>query len=96
MTHAASLPPLRDMLRQNDLQTMLENARLTAAAPASRERMEEASRQIHQTMYRAALGQVTEEERRTILTILRPCCPEMLYSQAISTWSFHAALTDET
>ena len=51
-----------------------------AAAAAGPDRAKEAERQIHAAMYRFALGQITEDERRCILGILRPCCPEMFVS----------------
>jgi len=54
---------------------MMANARLTAAATDSPERTDEAKRQVHQAMYRFALGEITEEERQQILTLLKPCCP---------------------
>ena len=63
------------MLRRNDVETMLENARLTASAAEGPERTQEASRQIHHAMFACALGQITEEERHNVLSILRPCCP---------------------
>jgi hypothetical protein len=68
-------PGLRYILRRNDVRTLLANARLTAAAADGPERTEEARRQIHKAMYRFALGEITDEERRQILTLLEPCCP---------------------
>jgi hypothetical protein len=63
---------------------MLANARLTAATADGPERIEEAKRQVHQTMYRFALGDITEEERRQILTLLEPCCPGTFLSPKLS------------
>jgi len=65
------------MLRRNDAETMLENARLTARYPQSEERDQEASRLIHHVMYACTLGEITAEERRAILAILQPCCPDL-------------------
>ena len=59
---------------------MLENARLTAAAPGSPEQADEAARQVHRAMYEFALGAITADERRQILTILHPSCPDMFFS----------------
>ena len=69
-------PGLRNILRRNEVRTMIANARLTAAADDSPERTEEAKRQIHKAMYRFALGEITEEEPRQILTLLEPCCAD--------------------
>ena len=79
MGHISTSPGLRDTLRHNAVKTMLENARLTAAADESTERSEEAQRQVHQAMYRFGLGQITEEERRQILALLKPCCPGIFF-----------------
>jgi hypothetical protein len=61
---------------------MLANASLTRDAPDDRERTAEAARQIHQAMYRFALGQISEAERTRVLQILRPCCPEIFVTPA--------------
>ena len=66
---------LRDTLRRNDVETMLDNARLILRHPPGEERDQEASRLIHHAMYASTLGHITTEERREILAILRPCCP---------------------
>jgi hypothetical protein len=60
---------------------MLTNARLTAAAADDPERAQEARRQVYGAMYRYALGHITEQERSRLLSILRPCCPEVFCSQ---------------
>ena len=81
-----SLPTLRlvpaslcQTIRQNEMETMLKNARLTANAAATADRAAEASRQVHLAMYRFALGQITEQERQQILAILQPCCPTIFF-----------------
>ena len=79
MSSISTSPSLRDTIRHNDVTTMLENARLTAAAKESTERFEEARRQVHQAMYRFGLGQITEQERRQILVLLEPCCPAIFF-----------------
>ena len=79
MSRIFTSPSLRDTLRHNDVKTMLENARLTAASADNAERSEEAQRQIHQAMYRFGLGQITDEERRQILVLLEPCCPGIFF-----------------
>jgi len=66
---------LATVVRRNEVQTMLENARLTRDHPDGAERMETARRQVYRVLYKAALGEITEGERRQILDILRPCCP---------------------
>jgi hypothetical protein len=58
---------------------MLKNARLTVARSDDPECAQEAERQIHQTMYRFALGQITGQERERILSLLRPCCPGIFF-----------------
>ena len=63
---------------------MMLNARLTAAAADGTERAEEAQRQVYQTMYRHAVGQMTAEERDHLLAILRPCCPDGFFAPTIS------------
>ena len=76
-------PGLRNILRRNEVRTMMANARLTAAAGDGFEKTQEAKRQVHQTMYRFALGEITDEERRQILTLLRPCCPGVFFSPIV-------------
>ena len=68
---------LHEILRHNDVETILHNARITAECADAEERRKEAIRQVHVAMYRAGLSQITAEEREQILTILRPCCPEV-------------------
>ena len=68
---------LHEVLRQNDVETMLRNARITAQCHDGVEKRQEAVRQVHLAMYRAGLSQITAEEREQILTIVRPCCPEV-------------------
>ena len=59
------------------METVLGNARLTACSADSRERTEQARRQVRMVLYESALGQITREEREEILAVLRPCCPDM-------------------
>jgi len=59
---------------------MLRNAHVTAQSDGGPERKHEAIRQVHLAMYRFALGQITEDERQRLLSILRPCCPEVFVS----------------
>ena len=59
---------------------MLRNARITAHWDDGPVKAEEAIRQVHLAMYRSALGLITEDEREQILTVLRPCCPEVFVS----------------
>lgn len=61
---------------------MLRNAHVTAQSDGGPERKHEAIRQVHLAMYRFALGQITEDERKRLLSILRPCCPEVFVSPA--------------
>jgi len=68
---------LHEVLRHNDVETMLRNARITAQCHDGSERRLEAVRQVHLAMYRAGLCQITVEEREQILEILRPYCPEV-------------------
>jgi hypothetical protein len=68
---------LATILRQNDVETMLQNARLTRDWPDREENRAEAERQVRMAMYRSALGQISSEERDRILDTLRPCCPEV-------------------
>jgi len=68
---------LLDILRHNEAQAFICNAEIVRAAPDSPEKTDAATRQIHWAMYRAALGQITREERNRILSILGPCCPEL-------------------
>ena len=56
---------------------MLENARLIVRYPHGEERDQEASRLIHHAMYAATLRHITADERRDILAILQPCCPDL-------------------
>ena len=68
---------LHEVLRHNDVETMLRNARITAQCDDGAEKRQEAVRQVHLAMYRAGLSQITAEEREQILEILRPCYPEV-------------------
>lgn len=68
---------LHEILRHNDVETMLHNARITAECADAEERRKEAIRQVHVAMYRAGLSQITAEEREQILALLRSCCPEV-------------------
>jgi len=61
---------------------MLRNARLTRNWPECDERVEEAKRQVRMAMYRNGLGQISVEERDLIVSILRPCCPDIFTSPA--------------
>ncbi len=71
---------LDDIIQQNEVATMLRNARLTLQAPESAQRMEEAGRQVRQAMYKATLAQISQQERDQVLEMLRPCCPEVFSS----------------
>ncbi len=73
---------LSAIVRRNEVETMLQNARLTRDWPDGDEQRGEAERQVRMAMYRSALGQISDEERERILTILRPCCPEICVSAA--------------
>ena len=66
---------LFSLVRRNEVETMLENARLARDWPDVEERRTEAERQIRALMYRSALGQIDDEERDRILAVLAPCCP---------------------
>ncbi len=68
---------LRTILRQREVSAMLDAATLTGGWPNSEERCEEAQRQVRRAMYKAALEQITDQERDHILEILRPHCPEI-------------------
>ncbi len=70
------------IVRRNEVETMLHNARLTRDWPAADENRTEAERQIRVAMYRFAIGRMTDEERWQILEILRPCCPDMFFMQS--------------
>jgi hypothetical protein len=72
------------VLRQREVEVIIENAVLTRERPDSIERTEEARRRVRMAMYYAALGQLTQEEKGRILAILRPCCPELFFSPPIS------------
>ena len=74
---------LSTILRHNDVETVLRNARLTLDWPDGEEKRAEAERQIRMAMYRAALGQISNDERDRILDILRPCCPALFTSQSL-------------
>jgi len=56
---------------------MIENAHLTREFANCPERSTEARRQFYQAMYDFAMGRITREERRQILALLEPCCPEV-------------------
>jgi hypothetical protein len=64
------------ILRRNEVQTSIHNAEIVREYPDSPERTDAAREQVHRAMYRAALGQITENERTQILAILTPCCPD--------------------
>lgn len=53
------------------------NAQMTAGANDSPERATEARRQVHAAMYQHALQHITDAEHARLLSILRPCCPEL-------------------
>ena len=71
---------LATVVRQNDVETMLQNARLTRDWPDREEKSKEASRQVRMAMYERALGGIPEDVAREILDILRPCCPDLFAS----------------
>ena len=71
---------LAAIIRRSEGETMLGNARLTRDWPMGDEQRAEAERQVRMAMYRAALGQISSEERDRILDILRPCCPDLFAS----------------
>ena len=71
---------LSALLRRPEVKVMLDNAMLTRNALGDPKQSIEARRQIRMTMYKHALGQITDEERQRILNILRPCCPEIFYT----------------
>ena len=66
---------LSAIVRRNDMETMLENARLTRDWPDGQEKYAEAERQVRMAMYERALGGISGDATREILDILRPCCP---------------------
>jgi hypothetical protein len=68
------------IVRRNEVEAMLGNARLTRDWPMGEEKRAEAERQVRMAMYRSALGQISHEERDCILAILRPCCPDLFAS----------------
>jgi len=68
---------LTAIVRRNDVETMLRNARLTREWPDGQEKRAEAERQVRMAMYERALGGISEDVAREILDILRPCCPEV-------------------
>ena len=67
-------------MTQNEVQTTLRNASLVLAWPDGDERRAEAERQVRMAMYRAALGQISEEVKGRILGILFPLCPDLFVS----------------
>jgi hypothetical protein len=71
------------VLWQREVQVIIENAMLTRERPDSIERTEEASRRVRMAMYYSALGQITQEEKKRILDILRPCCPEIFFTSPL-------------
>lgn len=79
---------LLEMLRHNEAQTFLRNAEFVRSLPDSPEKLDAARRQIHWAMYRAALRQITEDERQRILSILAPCCPGLLVSDLPAPFPF--------
>ncbi len=58
----------------------LSTTTLTREHPDSIKRTEEARRRVRMAMYYAALGQITQEKKKRILDILRPCCPEIFFT----------------
>jgi hypothetical protein len=68
---------LAELLRRRLAEARIDNARLTAAYPHLTARAAEARRQVYEAMYEYALRRITEQERRTILDILHPCCPDL-------------------
>lgn len=68
---------LADLLRRRLADARIENARRTRAHLDVAERAAEARRQVYEAMYEYALRRITEQERRTILDILSPCCPDL-------------------
>lgn len=74
---ALFMETLTAIVRRSEVENMLQNARLTRDWPILQEQRTEAERQVRMVMYRAALGEITEEERRQIFDILRPCCPDL-------------------
>ena len=74
-------PELFTIVRRNEVEAMLHNARLTRDWPNGEQKRAEAARQVRMVMYRFALEQIKDEERRQILEILSPCCPDMFSMQ---------------
>lgn len=72
---------LSAIIRRNDVEMTLRNARLTADWPDGDEKRAEAERQLRMAMYRAALGQISGNERDRIVAILRPCCAELCHTE---------------
>ena len=79
LPYDAFMEDLFAIVRRNEVETMLHNARLTRDWPAADENRTEAERQVRVAMYRFAIGRMTDEERWQILEILRPCCPDMFF-----------------
>jgi hypothetical protein len=71
---------LHSLIRHHEIEVMLEIAAIVRESPDGPAKEEEAQRLIYAAMYRFALGQITEEERKRILDLLRPCCPDMFFS----------------
>lgn len=68
---------LGELIRRRLVEAMIENARLTREYRDCPERAQEARRQVYQALYESALGRITLRERRNILDLLEPCCPEL-------------------
>jgi hypothetical protein len=68
---------LLEALHRNEVRAMVENAELTRDAVGSPVRTEAARRQVRMAMYKFAFGQITELEKKRILDVLRPCCPDV-------------------
>jgi hypothetical protein len=73
----AGLPAI---LRQREVNAMLDDAKLTRDWPDCQEKLDAASRQVRMALYKRVLHEISDEERDTILDILRPHCPEIFYS----------------
>jgi predicted RNA-binding Zn ribbon-like protein len=70
---------------------MLDCAALVRAQPASAGRTAAAERLVRTAMFKFALRQLTDDERRRIQVILEPCCPE-LFTASVAAQGRHAAL----
>jgi len=73
----AFVETLSSIVRHTEVDAMLQCARLTRDWPDAAEKCPEAERQIRMAMYRRALGEISDEERNSILSLLAPCCPDL-------------------